>query len=84
MTATIPNYTLLLKLSWLAMINARLNLDCTLTNQHRYGRKALLSKTVQCTWQGTLYHELNLLNDWHNISGVSVGIGAERPPGRNR
>jgi hypothetical protein len=69
---------------WLAMINARLNPNCTLTNQHRYGWKALPSKTVQRTWQGTLYDELNLPNDWHNISGVLVGIGVERLPGRNR
>jgi hypothetical protein len=42
------------------MTSAKLSLDCALTNQRRYGRKALPSHLVQHTWQGTLYDELNL------------------------
>jgi hypothetical protein len=36
---------------WVSMINARLQMDCSMTYR-RYGKKALLVKTVLKTWKG--------------------------------
>ena len=68
---------------WLATINAKLHLNCLLTDHHWYGHKALNSTLVQCTWQGTLHDKLNLPNDWHKSTGVLVGIEAQCPPGHS-
>src|SRR5882762_7782112 len=69
---------------WLSTINSRLRLDCLLADRRRYGYKTLRSSLVQRTWQGTLHDEPSLPDDWHKITGVLVGMGVPRPPGRNR
>jgi len=69
---------------WLAIINNHLQMDCTLTNKRRYGKRALPALTVHKTWHGTILDEQSLPDDWHRNTGVLVGIGARRPPGRNR
>ncbi|KAJ6478471.1 hypothetical protein C8R47DRAFT_984078 [Mycena vitilis] len=50
---------------WLKTINNRLGLDCALTNEHKWGKKAL-NKSID---------EGNLPKDWTWETGVLVGIG---------
>jgi len=69
--------------TWLNTINRRLQLDCLLTNKHKYGKKALRPSLVERTWWGVLRNQENLPENWLATTGVIVGIG-ERPPGRNR
>ena len=72
-----------IRTTWLNMINRRLQLDCLLTNKHKYGKKALRPSLVEKTWWGVLRNQGNLPENWLSTTGVIVGIG-ERPPGRNR
>lgn len=69
---------------WVHCINARLTLDCLMTNRLKYGKKALQPKLVLNTWDGLLMDNSNLQDDWIKQTGVLVGIGTLRPPGRNR
>jgi ribonuclease HI len=70
--------------SWIACINKRLKIDRLLTDTSRYGSRALDIKTVLKTWDGVLMDNKNLPDNWIWQSGVLVGIGKFRPPGRNR
>ncbi|KAJ7940068.1 hypothetical protein B0H13DRAFT_2226252 [Mycena leptocephala] len=70
--------------SWIACINKRLKTDRLLTDTSRYGSRALDIKTVVKTWDGVLMDNENLPDNWIWQSGVLVGVGKFRPPGRNR
>lgn len=70
--------------TWLYVINERLKLDCLMTDRMRYGRKALRSSQVKLTWEPTLDGRVAEDTNWYRNTGVLVGIGVERPPGRNR
>ncbi|KAJ7933193.1 hypothetical protein B0H13DRAFT_1592627, partial [Mycena leptocephala] len=69
---------------WVTCMNNRLKIDRLLTDTSRYGRRALNIKTVLRTWDGVLMDNKNLPDNWIWQSGVLVGIGKFRPPGRNR
>ncbi|KAJ7860650.1 hypothetical protein B0H13DRAFT_2237362 [Mycena leptocephala] len=69
---------------WVACINKRLKIDRLLTDRSRYGSRAMDTKTVLKTWDGVLMDNQNLPDNWIWQSGVLVGIGKFRPPGRNR
>ncbi|KAF5381553.1 hypothetical protein D9615_005523 [Tricholomella constricta] len=45
---------------WFEAINRRLKFDCLMTDNMRYGRKAIRSSLVKQTWEGTLQDEENL------------------------
>ncbi|KAF5373348.1 hypothetical protein D9615_007464 [Tricholomella constricta] len=69
---------------WYEAINRRLKFDCLMTDNMRYGRKAIRSSLVKQTWEGTLQDEDNLPDNWYTKTGVLVGRGAEYPRGRPR
>ncbi|KAF5378486.1 hypothetical protein D9615_007135 [Tricholomella constricta] len=69
---------------WYEAINRRLKFDCLMTDNTRYGRKAIRSTLVKQTWKNTLQDEGNLPVNWYTRTGVLVGRGTDRPRGRNR
>ncbi|KAJ7429747.1 hypothetical protein B0H11DRAFT_2211913 [Mycena galericulata] len=69
---------------WVSCINMRLKMDQLLTDTSRYGNRALNIRQVLRTWDGVLMDNNNLPENWIRQSGVLVGIGVLRPPGRNR
>ncbi|TFK63672.1 RnaseH-domain-containing protein [Pluteus cervinus] len=69
---------------WMWTINSRLRTDITLTNRKVYGNKSMSPKQVKATWRGVLEKEGDLAEGWASSTGVLVGIGVRRPPGRNR
>ncbi|KAJ7815790.1 ribonuclease H-like protein [Mycena olivaceomarginata] len=69
---------------WLSRINYRLKMDQLLTDIGRYGNRATKVDRVLRTWDGILMDNENLPGNWIWQSGVLVGIGSLRPPGRNR
>ena len=64
-------------------LDKQLTIDQALTNDRRFGKKALNEKTVKNTWKGCLANEDELLTDWHKLKEVLVGIFSWCPPGRN-
>ncbi|CAK5263304.1 unnamed protein product [Mycena citricolor] len=60
---------------WRRAINTRLLIDCKMTNEKRYGKKAIKPSLVKKTWAKTLKNEVNLPEDWTKEDGVLVGIG---------
>jgi ribonuclease HI len=60
---------------WNKMMNERLALDCSITQQ-KYGKKGLPKPVVLRTWQGTLKDENQLPDDWTGVPGVLVGNAA--------
>ncbi|KAJ7495802.1 hypothetical protein B0H11DRAFT_1716579, partial [Mycena galericulata] len=61
---------------WLKVINNRLAIDCAMTNEFKYGKKALKLSLVKGTWKKTLEGERTLPNDWpRTVVGVLVGVG---------
>ena len=66
---------------WTHAINKRLTIDRTLTNNNKFGKKALNVKTVKGTWKGCLKDEEDLPTDWFKLKGVLVGIASTCPPG---
>ena len=69
---------------WTHALNKRLTIDRALTNDIKFGKRALSEKTVIKTWHGCLDNENELPPDWHKLKGVLVGIFSSRPPGRDR
>jgi hypothetical protein len=69
---------------WLSTMNQRLTMDRLLANRNRYGKKALKPALVIATWDGVLYDQESLPENWIQQSGVLVGMRPQRPPGRNR
>ena len=62
---------------WVRAINDRLKIDCQLTSERRYGKKAINKGLVQKTWQGTLKDEDSLPPNWmEGKIEVLVGIRA--------
>ena len=51
-----------------------------LTNDIKFGKRALSKKMVIKTWYGCLDNENKLLPDWHKLKGVLVGIFSLHPP----
>ncbi|KAJ7101781.1 hypothetical protein C8R44DRAFT_641334 [Mycena epipterygia] len=60
---------------WLKTINNRLAVDCAMTNDLKYGKKALKESLVKMTWKKTLKDERTLGRNWPRTVGVLVGIG---------
>ncbi|KAJ7119979.1 hypothetical protein C8R43DRAFT_900831 [Mycena crocata] len=60
---------------WLRSINIRLQLDCAMTNEVKWGKKSIKKTLVQKTWSKVLKNEANLPKDWTWETGVLVGIG---------
>jgi len=50
---------------WVNVINKRLTIDQHLTNDKRFGKRAIKSKLVKDTWSNCLNNEEGLPNDWH-------------------
>ena len=69
---------------WSHAINKRLTIDRALTNDKRFGRRALQGKLVKATWKRCLKNEEELPDNWVHLKGVLVSISATRPRGRNR
>ena len=69
---------------WVNAINKRLTTDRHLTNDKRFGKRALKSKLVKDTWSKCLNNEEGLPDDWHIRRGVLVGISWTTPPGRRQ
>ncbi|KAJ7640931.1 hypothetical protein B0H17DRAFT_960186 [Mycena rosella] len=60
---------------WLKLINNRLGLDRAMTNEHKYGKKAVKKNLVLKTWRKVLKNEDDLPKDWTRETEVLVGIG---------
>ena len=69
---------------WTGALNKRLTIDRTLTNDAKFGKRALNEKLVKRTWSGCLNNEDELPPNWHKKKEVLVGILSSRPPGRVR
>ena len=69
---------------WSYAMNKRLTVDRALTNDAKFGNRALSEKLVKQTWTGCLDNEDELPPDWHKLKEVLVGIFSSRPPGRGR
>jgi hypothetical protein len=59
---------------WSNTINKRLTIDRALTDNVRFGRKALPSKLIRSTWRKCLKNEESLPANWPKYRGVLVGI----------
>ncbi|KAH9912805.1 uncharacterized protein B0H18DRAFT_889252 [Fomitopsis serialis] len=62
---------------WTRAMNERLHLDMVQTHR-RFGRSAVKKDKVLGTWNGTLFDELALPEDWTTYNRVLVGIDATR------
>ncbi|KAJ7665100.1 hypothetical protein DFH06DRAFT_1041280 [Mycena polygramma] len=60
---------------WRKAINNRLSLDCMLTNESKYAKKAIKKSLVKKTWCKVLKDEDRLPAEWTRETGVLVGIG---------
>ncbi|KAJ7106482.1 hypothetical protein C8R43DRAFT_1080647 [Mycena crocata] len=60
---------------WLRAINNRLKIDCIMTNEVKFGKKAIQKKLVKETWKNVLKDESTLPKDWTWETEVLVGIG---------
>jgi len=69
---------------WVNAINKRLTIDRHMTNNIRFGKKAINEKLVKRTWTGCLNNEEYLPDNWHRKWGVLVGISWTPPPGSVR
>ncbi|KAJ7690568.1 RnaseH-domain-containing protein, partial [Mycena olivaceomarginata] len=69
---------------WLACINSRLRSDIILTDQKKFGNRALNFKVVCSTWNGILKDNENLTGTKIGQSRVLVGIAPLCPPGQNQ
>ncbi len=69
---------------WEARINKCIHRDRMLTRRSRFGGAALDYNMVERTWRAVLTGQEHLPDDWITNTGVLVGIGVRRPPGRNR
>ena len=58
---------------WKKAINSRLHLDCVLTNEARYGKKAMDKSLVRGTWKKVLKDEDRLPRTWFRETGVLGG-----------
>ena len=67
---------------WTHAINKRLTIDCALTDNTKFGKRALNSKTVKSTWKNCLKDKEDLPTEWYRLKGVLVGISSMCPPGR--
>ncbi|KAJ7054188.1 hypothetical protein C8F01DRAFT_995694, partial [Mycena amicta] len=67
---------------WLAIINERLEMDKSLTNQRRFGKiHSIHPCLVLDTWRDTLADETQLPDDWIRQDGVLVGMAPMRSLG---
>jgi len=69
---------------WYKKINERMQIDCLLTNEFLYERKALKTRKVYDTWAKCSTNNEDLHRDWCRHPGVLVGRTPRRPPGRHR
>ncbi|KAJ6615843.1 hypothetical protein B0H10DRAFT_1800709 [Mycena sp. CBHHK59/15] len=60
---------------WCKTINIRSNLDCLLTDEMKYGKKALKKSLVKGTWCKVLKDKDILPAEWTRETGVLVGVG---------
>jgi ribonuclease HI len=58
-------------------MNARLNLNCNMTDR-KFEKKAIPVKKVLTTWKNDLKDEAMLPDDWTGSAGVLVGIEPRR------
>jgi hypothetical protein len=59
---------------WQDTIQKCFELDCRLTDDNKYDKRAIPKQTVLKTWVGTLMDEENLPCNWTQTAGVLVGI----------
>ena len=59
---------------WSNAINKQLTIDRALTDNVRFGRKALPGKLIRSTWRKCLRNEESLPANWPKYRGVLVGI----------
>ncbi|KAJ7352012.1 hypothetical protein DFH08DRAFT_693556, partial [Mycena albidolilacea] len=55
---------------WVLAMNNRLKLDCQMTDDRKYEKKAVPVKTVLRTWTGVLQDENKLPTNWTGEAGV--------------
>jgi ribonuclease HI len=63
---------------WVLAMNNRLKLDCDMTDDRRFEKKAIPVKTVLHIWTGVLEGENKLPTDWTGVAEVLVGIRPKR------
>ena len=73
-----------IRTKWLRKMNERMQIDCLLTNQYLYERKALKTRLVYETWKGVSTNTTDLHREWCRHPGVLVGMTQGRSPERNR
>ena len=66
---------------WTKAINRRLTIDRMLTDDRRFGKRALATSLVRSTWRQCLRDEESLPATWPASKGVLVGISPPRSPG---
>jgi hypothetical protein len=59
---------------WLKQINNRLALDCAMTDERKYDKKAIKVSLVKRTWRKVLKDERHLSRHWPREVGVLVGV----------
>jgi ribonuclease HI len=69
---------------WDRKINDRMRVDCLLTNEYLFEKKALKTKKVYDTWTKYSTSTTDLRRDWCRQPGVLVGKDLGRPAGRTR
>ena len=67
---------------WTHAINRQLTIDRALTDNTRFGKRALDPKVVRDTWKGCLEDEEYLPSEWYKLKGVLVGISPTCSPRR--
>jgi hypothetical protein len=65
---------------WRKTMNKRLTIDRHLTDNKRFGKRAVKPELVKWTWKGTLENEENLPTDWHVVKGGFSGYLAGVSP----
>ena len=69
---------------WVHALNKRLTIDRALTNDWRFGKRALDKQLIKYTWKGCIENEEDLPNNWVHAMGVLVSISTTCPSGRNQ
>ncbi|KAJ7652557.1 hypothetical protein B0H17DRAFT_902639, partial [Mycena rosella] len=69
-----PESTREIQNCWVKNPDNRLVIDCILTNDRKWGRKAINKPLVLKTWRKVLENEDSLPKDWTREVGVLVGI----------
>jgi hypothetical protein len=64
---------------WTAAMNARLTLDCKMTNRIKYQGRSIALQVVRKTWKGVLKDEEELPQGWESGKKTGVLVSIEQP-----